>query len=127
MVLNLLAVLLFLWAGLSSMFSISSISRLQNYFQQYYNPSSPDSIQGITETTFYIVKIGSIFSLSLGVFLFVFVPAILGYYLIRRRKYKLCKFFSILTCIGFPIGTLLGIISFVILSNKSMKDHFGIF
>ena len=49
-----------------------------------------------------------------------------AYGLVKRKFYWACFIAGILTCVAFPIGTVLGVITIVVLSKKETKQLFGL-
>jgi hypothetical protein len=54
----------------------------------------------------------------------IFIPLILCYMLLVRRKYKLVYNLAAAGCLGFPIGTILGYYAMKILDRDEVKAQF---
>ena len=54
------------------------------------------------------------------------VNVAVGYCFIKRKLYYTCVVASVLTCLAFPIGTLLGVFSLVALSEEPNRQAFGL-
>jgi archaellum biogenesis protein FlaJ (TadC family) len=55
----------------------------------------------------------------------VFFNVLVGICLMRRWCYKACLLAGALTCLAFPLGTVLGIFTLVVLSKEKVKQLFG--
>jgi hypothetical protein len=47
-----------------------------------------------------------------------------GYHLARRRRYTLCLVLAGIACIGVPLGTVLGVFTFLVLARPSVREAF---
>lgn len=43
----------------------------------------------------------------------------------RRRRRNLCQFTAAITCLSFPLGTLLGVFTFIVLARPSVRAAFA--
>jgi hypothetical protein len=68
----------------------------------------------------------SIYYYSFGPFVFAIAPLILALFLYKRWFYKTCRVLAVITCIGFPLGTALGVFTIILFRRASIKLEFGI-
>ena len=50
--------------------------------------------------------------------------AFAGRFLAQRRHYTYCFVIAVLSCLSFPLGTVLGVFTLVVLSRSSVKASF---
>ncbi len=50
--------------------------------------------------------------------------ALTGYSLARRRRYTCCLVMAGLACLSVPLGTILGVFSFIVLLRPGVKEEF---
>lgn len=68
----------------------------------------------------------SIYYYSFGPFVFAIAPLILALFLYKRWFYKTCLILAVITCLGFPWGTALGVFIIILSRRASIKSEFGI-
>lgn len=62
---------------------------------------------------------------TLVVVIGVIVHILCGWYLRRRIKYVFCVAVAVVTCLSFPVGTLLGASSLLVLMRPGVKASFS--
>ena len=66
--------------------------------------------------------------IGFAVVFFVLLHVIVGFYIGRcfrkQRRYTLCMISAVLACLSFPIGTILGVFSIIVLTNPEAKYLF---
>jgi len=55
----------------------------------------------------------------------IFFNSLVGICLMLRRCYSPCFLAGVLTCLAFPLGTVLGIFTLTVLSKPAVKQLFG--
>jgi hypothetical protein len=120
--LRLLSILYYVWGGLTACFSCFGVF--------YALFGGVFMVAAAREQNGPPVWVGAIFSI-LGVFLVLFVVAVAaltlwtGRNLQKRRHYVLCLVVAGLTCLSVPLGTALGVFTFVVLLRPSVKQIFS--
>lgn len=103
-------------------------------------PGDPSSVSGLPPTTTAppvvttpsgfpkeIIPIFIIFYIAIGVFLVALCVcnALSGYY-IKKRKNRIFSFIIAgLNCMQFPLGTALGVFTFIVLTRESVKMSYS--
>lgn len=76
-----------------------------------------------TEMGLIFILIGALFFLAGEVMASCVIHA--GSFLKQRRNYRFCFVTSCILCVLFPIGTVLGIFTLLVLSRDSVKQLYG--
>ena len=53
------------------------------------------------------------------------IYAVNAVFLLRKVHRKASLILSIISCIGFPLGTIIGVLSLIVLTRKEIKDEYS--
>jgi len=56
---------------------------------------------------------------------YALLPLLLGFQLVQRRRFVLCRVLAIILCLCLPFGTIVGIIALVALSRETVRPLFS--
>jgi len=56
---------------------------------------------------------------------YAFLPIFLGFQLVQRKRFMLCKILAIILCLCIPLGTVVGIMALIALSRETVKPLFS--
>jgi hypothetical protein len=121
--LRLLSILYYVWAGLTAVFSCFGFFWIAVVFG-FVATASQDAAGPPA------AAIGG-FMAIVGVLMIVIalasaaVSAFAGRSLAQRRNHTFCQVAAALACLSFPLGTALGVFTFIVLSRPSVKALFA--
>ncbi|MGH9868132.1 MAG: hypothetical protein ACREAA_08220 [Candidatus Polarisedimenticolia bacterium] len=121
--LDLLAVFHYVVAGLCGLFSLFPILHVALGLAMVSGRLEPDNQDGIPRLFGWLfVVFGTAF--ILGGLTFSVLLAWAGRCLARRRRYMFCMVMAALSCVAFPFGTVLGVLTLLVLSRPSVRQRF---
>ena len=121
--LRLLAILYYIWGGLTAMFSCFGVF--------YVGLGGVFMVAAAQEQNGPPAWVGALFSVF-GVAMVVLIGVVAGFTiwtgrnLQRRKHYVLCMVVAGISCLSVPLGTALGVFTFIVLSRPSVKQLFGV-
>jgi hypothetical protein len=119
--LKILSILYYIWGGLSVLFSCVGgvyILGVLGYFAASANRSgAPPAWAGA------LVAILGFFGLLLGIVMGG-LSILAGKSIAERKRYMLCMVTAGLSCLSVPLGTALGVFTFIVLARPSVKAQF---
>ncbi|MBN7136579.1 hypothetical protein A7A76_17680 [Lysobacter enzymogenes] len=121
--LKLLSVFYYVLAALGAAASLAAagISVVLIDYLRTAAPGYPGSAAGEDPTALAVIMALSI-ALSLASSALQFMTA---RRLRQRRGLGLCRFTAAITCLSFPLGTLLGVFTFIVLARPQVRAAFG--
>lgn len=126
--LRILSVVYYVFAGLTALLACIPFIHVgigilmltsPEMFQQGQNPP-PQEIPGFVGWIFVIV--GSLVIIFGWVFAYLYY--LTGHSLSNRRNYTFCIVIAAITCLSVPIGTILGVLTILVLNRESVKMQF---
>ena len=120
--LRLLSILYYIWGGLTAFFSCFGVF--------YVLAGGVFMIAAANEPNGPPPWLGAIFS-AFGVLVILFILAIAGLTiwtgrnLQKRRHHSICLVVAAISCLSVPLGTALGVFTFVVLLRPSVKQLFN--
>jgi hypothetical protein len=123
--LRILSIFWYVWAGLATLMGCVPIFHLTFGLVMIFSPRSFAGGGGGPPPPF----IGWFFVILAGAFMCVaWSQAVLGFLAARalsqRRRLLLCQIAAGIACVNIPLGTVLGVFTFVVLSRPQVRNSF---
>jgi hypothetical protein len=120
--LRLLSILYYVWAGLTAVLSCFGFVWVAVVFGIVATASADGAGPPVA-------AVGGLMALFGGLMIFLallsaVLSAFAGRSLARRRNYTFCQVVAGLVCLSVPLGTALGVFTFVVLARPSVKASF---
>jgi hypothetical protein len=128
--LNILAICYWVWGGFIALVSLISliyifigIVWLNGAFTPTTTQPAGASAPPPPELGWVFIGLGSLF-LVLGQTI-GWLNVLVGFSLKKERRWLLCNIVAALNCLSIPIGTVLGIFTFIVLARPAVKAQFS--
>lgn len=128
--LNILAICYWVWGGFIALVSLISLIYIVMgiaFLSGAFNPPATQAANAPAppppELGWIFIGMGLVF-LVLGQ-LIGWLNVLIGFSLRRNKRWLLCNVVAALNCLSIPIGTVLGIFTFIVLARPAVKAQFG--
>jgi hypothetical protein len=124
-----LGIAFYVMGGIGYLFSLFPVFHVAIGIAMLVNPDFWSNMQQKGQQPFPSHLIGWIIVMFGGGFIFIgfmfsTLTVVTGRYLRARKHYWFCFIVSCLKCASFPLGTILGVFSLIVLSKDSTKSLF---
>ena len=121
--LDLLAVFHYVVAALSGLFSLFPILHVALWLAMVSGRLETDDQEGVARLFGWLFVVFGTAFIVLGL-TFSVLLAWAGRSLSRRRHYMFCMVMAALSCMAFPFGTVLGVLTLLVLSRPAVRQRF---